>query len=91
MVELGELLVAILGTVPVLGAFVSVTAAYHMQLGSVSKQTGCAAVQHHAAARAGRQVRPPRSSPPLWRPRAVHGARRASPPPPHLRGLLITQ
>ena len=47
MVELGErmLLVAILGTVSVLGAFVSVTAAYHMQLGSVSKQTGCAAVR----------------------------------------------
>ena len=47
MVELGErmLLVAILGTVPVLGAFVSVTAAYDMQLGSVSKQTGCVAVR----------------------------------------------
>ena len=40
MVELGErmLLVAILGTVTVLGAFISITAAYHIKLGSVSKQ-----------------------------------------------------
>ena len=47
MVELGErmLLVAILGTVPVLGAFISITAAYHIKLGSVSKQLGCAAVR----------------------------------------------
>ena len=47
MVELGErmLLVAILGTMPVLGAFISITAAYHIKLGSVSKQLGCAAVR----------------------------------------------
>ena len=47
MVELGErmLLVAILGTVSVLGAFISTTAAYHIKLGSVSKQLGCAAVR----------------------------------------------
>ena len=47
MVELGErmLLVATLGTVPVLGAFISITAAYHIKLGSVSKQLGCAAVR----------------------------------------------
>ena len=47
MVELGErmLLVAILGTMPVLGAFFSITAAYHIKLGSVSKQLGCAAVR----------------------------------------------
>ena len=47
MVEIGErtLLVAILGTVPVLGAFISITAAYHIKLGSVSKQLGYAAVR----------------------------------------------
>ena len=79
MVELGErmLLVAILGTMPVLGAFISITAAYHIKLGSVSKQLGCAAAPCRCPSRP--PARPPSSSPPLWCPRAAHGARQAPP------------
>ena len=72
----------ILGTAPLLGAFIFITAAYHIKLGSVSKQLGCKRRRsHHAAARAGQtdqvRARHPPSSAPLWRPRVARGARQA--------------
>ena len=37
----------ILGTAPLLGAFIFITAAYHIKLGSVSKQLGCKRRRSH--------------------------------------------
>ena len=79
MVELGErmLLVAILGT-PVLGVFISITAAYHIKLGSVSKQLGCAAVRTMPLPEPATRCAPAsKLSAIVWRPRAAHGARQA--------------
>ena len=84
MVELGErmLLVAILGTMPVLGAFISITAAYHIKLGSVSKQLGCAAVRtmplpEPATRCAPASKLPAIVAPPRW---ALHTAHARHPP-----------
>ena len=81
MVELGErmLLVAILGTVTVLGAFISITAAYHIKLGSVPKQLGCAAVRTMPLPEPATCAPASKLSAIVWRPRAAHGARQAPP------------
>ena len=81
MVELGErmLLVATLGTVPVLGAFISITAAYHIKLGSVSKQLGCAAVRTMPLPEPATRCAPASKLSAIVAPRAAHGARQAPP------------
>ena len=83
LVELGMcmlLVAAILGNVTVLGPFIAIAAAYDIKLGSVTKQIGCAAVPPcRCPSRPPGARPPPSSSPPLWRPRATHGARQAPP------------
>eukprot|EP00964_Phaeocystis_antarctica_P045072 scaffold25928_cov50-Phaeocystis_antarctica.AAC.1 len=88
MVELGErmLLVPILGTVTVLGAFISITAAYHIKLGSVSKQLAVRTMPlPEPAARARLQALPVRN---CGAP-ALHTAHARHPPPTPFGTLLL--